>query len=622
MFGRAGDQPLDAQIARRASTPSARRSPGDRRPARPGAGRRRVHRDRRREHGQCDQADLVVARLRRHRVRPESVRRRRRPDACAVADALGIVRGAHPSAGRRAFRLRHRPGRHAWPCAAGRGGRLDRRGLIGRQAAAPLAAGARAKVARGRRQGAAAAITAERRVHRATRAPTAELRSLPAGRSGRRPPRSRPSTPGGSPSSCPARRSWPRRSPWKSTGTAHDADTHRPFGHAGRGTPSRWRLRMFSGRNPGPRTTCSSGPPGPARRSRPGHHRRASWPPPWSSPAGRPWSPTGATCGCAASPPARPRRRPPAADPVTLELFNSLFMAVAEPMGAALERTAHSVNIKERLDFSCALFDADGGLVANAPHMPVHLGSMGASVKTVTRSPAPHAARRRLRAEQSLRRRHPPAGHHRGHAGVRAGGAATGLLRRRARPPRRVGGIQPGSMPPPSRTIEEEGVLLDDWLLVRERPAPRGGDHARCRDRRAPRRANPEHQPGRPEGPDRRQRDGRRTSCAMIEHFGRTSSTPTWATSRRTPSRAVRRAIGRPAGRPVRMRAGQRRAGQVAVRDHRRGPDAAQVDFTGTSAQLADNFNAPTAWPWRPCCTCSAPWSTTTSRSTPAACSR
>jgi hypothetical protein len=72
------------------------------------------------------------------------------------------------------------------------------------------------------------------------------------------------------------------------------------------------------------------------------------------------------------------------ADPVTLELFNRRFMGVAEAMGAALERTAHSVNIKERLDFSCALFDADGGLVANAPHMPVHLGSMGASVRAVT----------------------------------------------------------------------------------------------------------------------------------------------------------------------------------------------------------------------------------------------
>ena len=81
-----------------------------------------------------------------------------------------------------------------------------------------------------------------------------------------------------------------------------------------------------------------------------------------------------------------------------LEIFNNLFMSVAEQMGVALQRTAHSVNIKERLDFSCALFDADGGLIANAPHMPVHLGSMGESIKMVI---APqrrtHPPRRRLR---------------------------------------------------------------------------------------------------------------------------------------------------------------------------------------------------------------------------------
>jgi len=71
------------------------------------------------------------------------------------------------------------------------------------------------------------------------------------------------------------------------------------------------------------------------------------------------------------------------ADPVTLELFNNFFMAIAERMGAALAETAHSVNIKERLDFSCAIFDASGGLVANAPHVPVHLGSMGESVRAV-----------------------------------------------------------------------------------------------------------------------------------------------------------------------------------------------------------------------------------------------
>src|SRR5690606_12353065 len=74
-----------------------------------------------------------------------------------------------------------------------------------------------------------------------------------------------------------------------------------------------------------------------------------------------------------------------AVDPVMLEIFNNLFMSIAEQMGARLEATAQSVNIKERLDFSCALFDPDGNLIANAPHMPVHLGSMGSSVQEVIR---------------------------------------------------------------------------------------------------------------------------------------------------------------------------------------------------------------------------------------------
>ena len=76
------------------------------------------------------------------------------------------------------------------------------------------------------------------------------------------------------------------------------------------------------------------------------------------------------------------------ADPVLLEVFNNLFMSIAEQMGEALRNTAQSVNIKERLDFSCAVFDAKGELVANAPHMPVHLGSMDRSVETVIRANA------------------------------------------------------------------------------------------------------------------------------------------------------------------------------------------------------------------------------------------
>ncbi len=91
------------------------------------------------------------------------------------------------------------------------------------------------------------------------------------------------------------------------------------------------------------------------------------------------------------------------ADPVMLEIFNNLFMSIAEQMGVTLQNTAYSVNIKERLDFSCAVFDAEGRLVANAPHMPVHLGSMDRSVETIIRAQRrPHPRRRRLRAQRAL----------------------------------------------------------------------------------------------------------------------------------------------------------------------------------------------------------------------------
>jgi 5-oxoprolinase (ATP-hydrolysing) len=107
------------------------------------------------------------------------------------------------------------------------------------------------------------------------------------------------------------------------------------------------------------------------------------------------------------------------ADPVMLEIFNNLFMSIAEQMGLRLQNTAYSVNIKERLDFSCAIFDADGNLVANAPHMPVHLGSMGESIKTVMRENAGAMRPGDVFAQRPLQRRHPPARRHRDLAGVR-----------------------------------------------------------------------------------------------------------------------------------------------------------------------------------------------------------
>ncbi|PVC87605.1 hydantoinase B/oxoprolinase family protein [Streptomyces sp. CS014] len=154
-------------------------------------------------------------------------------------------------------------------------------------------------------------------------------------------------------------------------------------------------------------------------------------------------------------------------DPVMLEVFNSLFMSIAEQMGVRLENTAHSVNIKERLDFSCALFDAEGNLIANAPHIPVHLGSMGESIKEVLR-----------RNEGTLRPGDVCAVNDPYHGGTHLPdvtvvtpvfdeGKLRFLVASRGHHAE-IGGITPGSMPAFSRTIHEEGVLFDNWLLVRD----------------------------------------------------------------------------------------------------------------------------------------------------------
>ena len=154
-------------------------------------------------------------------------------------------------------------------------------------------------------------------------------------------------------------------------------------------------------------------------------------------------------------------------DPVMLEIFNNLFMSIAEQMGSTLENTAYSVNIKERLDFSCALFDPEGNLVANAPHMPVHLGSMSESVRAIIRARAgsmvpgdvyvlnaPYNGGTHLPDITVITPVFDEAGEEllfyvgsRGHHAD-------------------IGGVTPGSMPPDSRTVEDEGVMIDNVKLV------------------------------------------------------------------------------------------------------------------------------------------------------------
>src|SRR6185312_15054331 len=149
-------------------------------------------------------------------------------------------------------------------------------------------------------------------------------------------------------------------------------------------------------------------------------------------------------------------------DPVQLEIFNNLFMSIAEQMGVALQSTAYSVNIKERLDFSCALFDPTGALIANAPHMPVHLGSMGESVRAILKSRAGQ-----LKPGQAFMLNDPF------HGGTHLPDVTVVMPVFSEDDPMEllffvgarghqadIGGITPGSMPPRSHTLTEEGVLI------------------------------------------------------------------------------------------------------------------------------------------------------------------
>jgi 5-oxoprolinase (ATP-hydrolysing) len=280
-------------------------------------------------------------------------------------------------------------------------------------------------------------------------------------------------------------------------------------------------------------------------------------------------------------------------DPVTLELFNRRFMGVAEAMGAALERTAHSVNIKERLDFSCALFDADGGLVANAPHMPVHLGSMGASVRAVTeRHPDlapgeafalnnPYAGGTHL---PDITLVMPvftdPAGRPRFYVAARGHHAD-------------VGGIQPGSMPPFSHSIDEEGALLDAVQVMREGRFLDGEARAALIAGRWPAR-NPGQNMADLKAQIAACQAGAAAVKAMIDAQGETLVARYMGHVQANAEACVRRAIGslHDGAARVPMDGGGEIVVQISV-DADRGE--AVLDFTGSAGVQPSNFNAPSA---------------------------
>ena len=280
-------------------------------------------------------------------------------------------------------------------------------------------------------------------------------------------------------------------------------------------------------------------------------------------------------------------------DPIMLEIFNNLYMTIAEQMGVVLRNTAYSVNVKERLDFSCAIFDPEGRLVANAPHMPVHLGSMGESVRTVIRSRSgamkpgdvyclnnPYNGGTHLPDVTVIMPVFSGAGELLFFTASRAHHAD-------------VGGTTPGSMPPDSTHIEEEGVLIDDFLLVEHGVFREDALRALLASGPWPCR-NPDQNVADLQAQVAACQKGALELLAMVERFGLEVVHAYMRHVMNNAEESVRRVIDRlesgsftyahDLGPEIRV--------AVTVDRARR---SCRVDFSGTSAQQPWNFNCPAA---------------------------
>ncbi|MBI4205333.1 MAG: hydantoinase B/oxoprolinase family protein, partial [Betaproteobacteria bacterium] len=284
------------------------------------------------------------------------------------------------------------------------------------------------------------------------------------------------------------------------------------------------------------------------------------------------------------------------ADPVMLEIFNNLYMAIAEQMGVTLANTAHSVNIKERLDFSCALFDAHGNLIANAPHMPVHLGSMGESVKTLIRDNAG-----RMQAGDVFMLNDP----YRGGTHLPDITVITPVFDESASAPRilfyvgarghhaDIGGITPGSMPPDSVHLDEEGVLITNFLLVERGRLREQEAHDLLTSARYPAR-NVEQNIADLRAMIAANQKGVVELRRMIEHFGLEVVHAYMRHVQDNAEESVRRVIDVLKDGEFAYEMDDGALIKVKIRiDH--AARSAVIDFTGTSAQLQSNFNAPAA---------------------------
>ena len=281
-------------------------------------------------------------------------------------------------------------------------------------------------------------------------------------------------------------------------------------------------------------------------------------------------------------------------DPVLLEVFNNLFMNIAEQMGLQLQNTAYSVNIKERLDFSCALFDTAGNLIANAPHMPVHLGSMGESIKTVIRE---NAGRMQPGNVYALNDPY--------HGGTHLPDITviTPVYLDTSTEPAfyvgsrghhaDIGGITPGSMPPFSTLIEEEGVQINNFLLVERGVLREAETVALLKSGKYPSR-NPQQNLADLKAQIAANEKGVQELRKMVEHFGLDVVLAYMNHVQDNAEESVRRVITRLKDGEFTLPLDNGAQIKVAIRVDIKARSA-EIDFTGTSAQQLNNFNAPTA---------------------------
>ena len=281
-------------------------------------------------------------------------------------------------------------------------------------------------------------------------------------------------------------------------------------------------------------------------------------------------------------------------DPVLLELFNNLFMAIAEQSGTVLRNTSQSVNIKERLDFSCAIFDAEGGLIANAPHVPVHLGAMGASVRHVIALRGDS-----LKPGDAVALNDPYAGgtHLPDITVITPVFDATGTKIRFFTGSRGhhadIGGLTPGSTPPFSKSLAEEGVVIDNFLLRAQGVFQEQQFRELLASGKYPAR-NPEQNIADIKAQIAANETGVAALNNVIARYGWETVEAYMGHVKANAERAIRRVIGDLAdgsfdyvmddGTPLKVK--------VTI-DHIQ--NAATIDFTGTGRSRQNNFNAPPA---------------------------